>query len=277
MKKTILIILMLIIAAPLLIGMCLRYINLPFISGSGDAWLGYWSNFLGSALGVLGAFLIMQSELKVQKKNEKVAESIITYNKFILKYYYCLLIICKYENDGYGGDKKLSIPDIQHLKQQLLIKMLDDRKYMDGDLLQNVTEWNLYHKFLDDLLGYKDKYLEASVMVNFSKFMELNYQINKNENLFNFIIEFKPHALLYLLEILIFNYCLFGSSESRNIKLEDIHIAKMNLSTKINLDLPQDNEEKFLHFKKIEDSLIKDTDGNKINKFIISLFHNVPS
>lgn len=272
MRKNMIIMLFVILVVPLMIGICLRYINFPFISGSGDAWIGYWSSFLGSGMGVIGAFWIMQNEFKNQLKNKKIEESIEIYNNFILKYYYKLLIICRYENDPYGGDKKLSCSDISDIKIQVIKDMLGSSRYINSELLQNVSEWNLYDRYLNDLRGYHKEFLEASIMVNFDKLMEENYELNKNENLLVFITNFKPYALLSQLEVLSYNYCFRGSTSTSDIDISKIDIAKTHLFNRIYSDIPSEKEERLRYYKSIEEKINYSTQEYDINEYIKSLF-----
>lgn len=68
----------------LMVGLMMKIPALPFIGGTTDSWLQYWSGIIGAMLGVYGAFSVMQHQIKLESKNEeKSKKPIIVPNEIL--------------------------------------------------------------------------------------------------------------------------------------------------------------------------------------------------
>lgn len=70
-----------VIVSTLFVGLMMNKPRLSFIGGSEEGWMSYWGGVIGSIFGVIGAYLVMKTQLdeeRKEKKREKEARIILS-------------------------------------------------------------------------------------------------------------------------------------------------------------------------------------------------------
>jgi hypothetical protein len=72
----------------LVIGLCLKLPDLPFIGGSDDAWIGYWGGAIGSIFGIIGAYVVMRFQFDHDRRetDREKETMLVLSNKYSIKF-----------------------------------------------------------------------------------------------------------------------------------------------------------------------------------------------
>lgn len=157
------------IALAYLVGFFVQYPSLIPIAGTEDTWIQYWGSFLGSILGILSAYYILQVQINYEKHKKIMENNNEIYKRFILKYYYLFLAFLRYKFDPYGGDKQKSHEEIREIMKNTYMNMASDIEFTESELRKSLQEWLMYNEFILDLKGSKNEEMSEDILLGFLK------------------------------------------------------------------------------------------------------------
>ncbi|URZ86806.1 hypothetical protein [Floricoccus penangensis] len=158
-----------VIFSALIVGIMMKIPKLPFIGGDEDGWMGFWGGILGSLFGVLGAYLVMVTQINVEKSLKEEENNPIL---ILGKGDYVRL-----KNEYNNAIETICLPIINGGKTPVF--NLKISYLITDEVSMRISDSNLFNDFIE----YKDEY-ESTMVRRKREFQYISILMSgKSENI----------------------------------------------------------------------------------------------